>query len=65
METQEIVYFQCDKKLKTDFYKMAQDKQYSPGSLLRAFMRKAIKNYEDEKIKKNKLPPEYDYESEN
>lgn len=51
----EIMYFQCDKKLKADFYKIAQTKKVSPGALLRAFMRKVIKtNFESENIKNEK-----------
>lgn len=49
----EIVYFQCDKQLKNEFYRFAQEKDLSPGSLLRAFMRKAIKTWEEEKNNKN------------
>ena len=45
----EIVYFQCEKQLKADFYKFAQEKNLSPASLLRAFMRKAIKTWAEEK----------------
>ena len=44
----EIIYFQCEKTLKKQFYKVAQDKNLSPGSLFRAFMRKVVKShYED------------------
>lgn len=49
----EIVYFQCDRQLKNEFYRFAQEKDLSPGSLLRAFMRKAIKTWEEEKSKNN------------
>lgn len=48
----EIVYFQCENKLKADFYRFAQERNLSPGSLLRAFMRKAIKTWEEEKQEK-------------
>lgn len=45
----EIMYFQCDKKLKADFHKVAQAKKVSPGALLRAFMRKVVKTNFEEK----------------
>lgn len=51
----EIVYFQCDKQLKNEFYRFAQEKGLSPGSLLRAFMRKAIKTWEEEKNAENNI----------
>ena len=44
----EVIYFQCEKTLKKQFYKVAQDKNLSPGALFRAFMRKVVKShYED------------------
>jgi hypothetical protein len=48
-EKKEIIYFQCDKALKSEFYRHAQEKNISPGSVLRALMRKAIKSWEEEK----------------
>jgi hypothetical protein len=48
-EKKEIIYFQCDKALKSEFYRQAQERKISPGSVLRALMRKAIKSWEDEK----------------
>lgn len=45
----EVVYFHCESSLKTEFYKLSQEKGVSPSSILRAFMRKAIKTYEEEK----------------
>lgn len=51
-DKKEVLYFYCEESLKSDFYKMTQEKNLSPGSLFRAFMRKAVNNWEDEK--KNK-----------
>ena len=48
-DKKEVLYFYCEESLKSDFYKMTQEKNLSPGSLLRAFMRKAVKNWEEEK----------------
>ena len=48
-DKKEIVYFNCEASLKSEFYKMSSEKKLSPGSLLRAFMRNAVKNWEEEK----------------
>lgn len=48
-EKNEIVYFQCEKQLKAEFYRVAQERGLSPGALLRAFMRKVIKSHADGK----------------
>ena len=45
----EVVYFDCEKNVKSKFYKIAQEKNISPGSLLRAFMRKVVKDWENSK----------------
>ena len=50
-EVKEVVFFQCEKTLKSEFYKMAQERQVSPGALLRALMRKSIKVWEENKDK--------------
>lgn len=47
----EVLYFYCEESLKTDFYKMTQEKNLSPGLCLELFMRKAVKNWEAEKKK--------------
>lgn len=44
-----VVYFNCEENLKSDSYKMSSDKKLSPGSLFRAFMRRAVKSWEEEK----------------
>lgn len=46
---EEVLYFYCEKSLKVEFYKMTQEKNLSPGALFRAFMRKAVKTWEEEK----------------
>jgi hypothetical protein len=51
----EIFYFQCEKELKSKFYKFAQERDVSPGSLLRAFLRKVIKDWEAGKISQSSL----------
>lgn len=43
-EKKEVVYFPCETKLKEEFYKTAAERNLSPGSLLRAFMRKFVKD---------------------
>lgn len=54
-QKKEIIYFQCEKELKAEFYKMVQDRELSPGSLFRAFMRKAVKTWtEEQDTEKNK-----------
>lgn len=50
----EVVYFHCESSLKTEFYKLSQEKGVSPSSILRAFMRKTIKAYEEEKSQLNR-----------
>ena len=47
-DKKEVVYFNCEASLKSDFYKMSSEKKLSPGSLFRAFMRNAVKNWEEE-----------------
>jgi len=40
----EVIYFPCETQLKEEFYKLAVDRKLSPSSLLRAFMRKFVKD---------------------
>lgn len=58
-DKKEVLYFYCEESLKSDFYKMTQEKKISPGSLFRAFMRKAVKNWaEEKKIKQSSISNE-------
>ena len=50
-DKKEVLYFYCDSSLKAEFYKLSQEMNVSPSSLLRAFMRRTIKTWEDEKSK--------------
>lgn len=50
-EKKEVLYFYCESSLKTEFYKLSQEKNVSPSSLLRAFMRRTVKTWEEEKQK--------------
>lgn len=43
----EIIYIQCDKELKKEFYKIAKEKGFSPNSLIRAFIRKMIQEHKN------------------
>lgn len=48
----EIIFFPCEKELQVAFYRLAQEKNVSPGTLFRAFMRKVIKADQEEKLLK-------------
>jgi hypothetical protein len=64
-EKKEVMFFHCDTKLKSDFYKMAQDKNLSPASFLRAFMRKAVKTWNEENSNnKTKTSTQENYDDE-
>lgn len=49
-EKKEVIYFNCETELKNEFYRVAQQRGYSPGALFRAFMRKVVKSHNEEKI---------------
>lgn len=46
-EKKEVVYFPCETQLRDEFYKLAAQRNLSPASLLRAFMRKFVKDSKD------------------
>lgn len=41
------VIFVCDKDLKDEFWKICTQNQVNPNSLLRGFMRRAVKDWKD------------------
>lgn len=45
----ELVYFRCESSTKKEFDKIAKERGFTPGSLLRAFMRKSIAAHHKDK----------------
>lgn len=52
---QNVFFFQCDKELKEEFHQICVAKGANPNSLLRAFMRKVIKEYKHKQEIQEKL----------
>lgn len=52
---QNVFFFQCEKDLKEEFHQICIAKGANPHSLLRAFMRKVIKEYKDKQEIQEKL----------
>lgn len=50
-DKKDVIYFYCESSLKAEFYNLSQEKGVSPSSILRAFMRKTVKTWEEEKLK--------------
>lgn len=52
---QNVFFFQCEKELKEEFHQICIAKGANPHSLLRAFMRKVIKEYKHKQEIQDKL----------
>lgn len=53
----DTVLFSCDKELKDEYYAICKKNSVNPHSLLRGFMRRAVKDWKDKTAPENIDPP--------
>ncbi len=49
----DTVMFSCDRELKEQYYEICKQNEVNPHSLLRGFMRRAVRDWKDKKITSN------------